>query len=138
MLVVRRIPIHRGTVRGDLRPREEKLVTEVVGSEAPAKSDAVNVDRERGYRRMVLHFNQLAELLRGNTGAYSSALPDDIEVLHVIEESRQPQAVTVVLSSSKWGPHPEGSEIPTIWITFQIHREVGCRLRLAAITMIES
>ena len=78
-----------------------------------------------GYRRIVMSFMDLARYLRGNAGPYTSDLPADVEVLHVIEESRAVQGVAVILGSKEWAPAVMGDVIPTLFFTAEMFKEAG-------------
>jgi len=80
---------------------------------------------DRGYRRIVMSFQDLAQYLRGNAGPYTSELPADVDVLHVIEESRAVQGVAVILGSKEWAPAPMGSLIPALFFTTETFKEAG-------------
>ena len=92
---------------------------------------------DRGYRRIVMSFQDLAQYLRGNAGPYTSELPADVEVLHVIEESRAVQGVAVILGSKEWAPAPMGSVVPTLFFCTEMYAEQGKPHRITALKITE-
>lgn len=87
----------------------------------------------RGYRRVVLQFRELGQFLRGNPAPYTSVLPSDVEVIHVIEDSGAVQGCSIILSSGEWEPMAHGETIPTIEISMEMYQGPGMRPWITAI-----
>lgn len=84
-----------------------------------------------------MQFRELSQFLRGNPTGYTSELPADVEVLHVIEESRAVQGVAVILGSKEWAPAPMGSLIPEIFLSMEMYVEPDHVHRINALKATE-
>ena len=68
---------------------------------------------ERRYKRLIIHYQVLINILNGTVDVTDFVLPDDAKVVHVQDDFRS-GGIGVIIESASYGPVPLGHVIPDV------------------------